>query len=274
MGNKKYKIRERTEMKDYHSKREDSSDEVPNYCSLRSKEVLLSSLDPYRFFKKSFGADIDEKDRSIFTELGIKDTSAIKKIAPGATVLYEEKENIENVSKYYYQDLRHDILKFGSLTQRAVDVCDSNVPNLFLDYNCIAYALGYVEWIQPTTLKLKKTTSKSTIAKVFEKMAKNATVEFSGCKSKKFTAYTVEEYSNLKKLSYGDIALYFEDGINTHTAIYGVDNKAGTTFDCWNSKMGAYPVFCHELSDIFDSYGEVEYYLKCQDTQHEIKEDL
>lgn len=75
------------------------------------------------------------------------------------------------------------------------------------------------------------------------------------------TIYTSQKYEELDSTKYGGIALYFKDGHHTHAAKYGADN-CEKTIECWNSKFGNLPIFCHDLDNVPDIYGNIMYFLR------------
>ena len=63
----------------------------------------------------------------------------------------------------------------------------------------------------------------------------------------------------------GDVALYFKEKNLIHAAVYGANNGERDA-DCWNSKFGKAQIFCHDLENVPDHYGEVKFYLTWDQT--------
>lgn len=128
-----------------------------------------------------------------------------------------------------------------------------------ITYNCIGWAFGVHDWINPIlgNLDINNTTKLENIVKgflksnlkIYEKLEKKSYVVYDVLKNIKSVSCS-DNLLDLDKLRKdGTIAFYFKNASMTHAARY-VSIFEGQEINAWTSKLGQNIMITHELEDL------------------------
>lgn len=131
-------------------------------------------------------------------------------------------------------------------------------------YNCIGWALGIRDWINPSSQECNYSASDflSCFANLTQNFLNFISIKYNSNSEKK--AFVQEDViSKLNKIAYcseelpdinlinqeGTIAFYFKNGVMTHAARF-VHELEGYVIDSWISKLGHDIMISHKLEDL------------------------